>query len=63
MASFMFLVQLRHIETFTSDNIYHLIIKSVVITIFIWLFPLIFIMRLLARKTDNVLNNKMDDTD
>ena len=62
MASFMFLVQLRHIETFTSDNIYHLIIKSVVIAI-LWVFLFIFAMRSLVRKTDNVLNKKMDDTD
>lgn len=62
VASAMFLVGLRHIETFTSDNIYHLIIKSVVIAI-LWVFLFIFAMRSLVRKTDNVLKKKMDDTD
>lgn len=61
-ASSIFLLNLRRIETFTSDNIYHLIIKCVVTTI-LWVFLLIFFMRFLVRKNDDVLNKKMDDTD
>ena len=61
-ASVMFLAQLRRIETFTSDNIYHLIIKCVVFTI-LWVFLCIFARRSLVRKNDNVLKKKMDETD
>ena len=61
-ASLAFLFNLKNIETFTSANILHLVIKCA-IDAMIWVFLLIFFTRFLIRKNDNALKKKMDDTD
>ena len=61
-ASLIFLLNLRRIETFTSDNIYHLIIKCVVAAI-LAVFLAIFLTRFLIRRNDNALKKKMDEND
>lgn len=58
-AAILFLLRIKNISSFSFSNISDLAINCVVNAV-LWVFLLIFFLKFLIKKNDNILNKKMD---